>query len=124
MSSSSSNRTHRRGSPPTNYECEEPIILQTANTITHPMRCFLGCINYYRGSKCKTFYWVDHVLPSEYYKQEVFKLIQKVNLHQTKITADKYRIREMERGFDFQNLTLEKQVLALQIELKEGKASV
>ncbi|GJR84322.1 hypothetical protein Tco_0155107 [Tanacetum coccineum] len=76
-----------------------------------------------KGSKCKTFYWVDLELSSEYYKQEVFKLLQKVNLHQTKINADKCRIREMERGFDFQMSTLEKQVLALQMELKEIKAS-
>nr|GEU97180.1 RNA-directed DNA polymerase, eukaryota, reverse transcriptase zinc-binding domain protein [Tanacetum cinerariifolium] len=76
------------------------------------------------GSKCKTLYWVDPKLPSVYYKQEVFKLLQKVNLHQTKMNDDKCRMREMERGFDFQKSTLEKQVLALQIELKESEASV
>ncbi|GJQ98627.1 hypothetical protein Tco_0009766 [Tanacetum coccineum] len=98
MSSSSSNRSHHRGSPPTSCE--------------------------WYGSKCKTFNWVDPELPSEYYKQEVFKLLQKVNLNQTKINADKCKIREMERGFDFQKTTLEKQVLTLQMELKESKSSV
>ncbi|GJT59665.1 reverse transcriptase domain-containing protein [Tanacetum coccineum] len=48
MSSASSNQSRRRVSPPTICECEEPIILQTAKTIHHPMRHFLGCINYYR----------------------------------------------------------------------------
>ncbi|GJW07317.1 hypothetical protein Tco_1569740 [Tanacetum coccineum] len=124
MSSSSSNRSHHRGTPPTHCVCEEPVILQTSKTIDHPMRRFLGCINYYRGSKCKTFYWVDPELPSVYYKQEVFKLLQKVNLHQTKMNADKCRMTEMEREFDFQKSTLEKQVLALQMELKESKANV
>ncbi|GKB21390.1 hypothetical protein Tco_0855313 [Tanacetum coccineum] len=124
MSSSSSIRSHHRGTPPTHFVCEEPVILQTLKTIDHPMRRFLRCINYYRGSKCKTFYWVDHELPSVYYKQEVFKLLQKVNLHQTKMNADKCRMREMEREFDFQKSTLEKQVLALQMELKESKTNV
>ncbi|GJX47085.1 hypothetical protein Tco_0272275 [Tanacetum coccineum] len=115
MSSSSSNRSHHRGSPPTHCVCEEPVILQTSKTIDHPMRRFLGCINYYR---------VDPELPSVYYKQEVFKLLQKVNLHQTKMNVDKCRMREIEREFDFQKSTLEKQVLALQMELKESKTNV
>ncbi|GKD55618.1 hypothetical protein Tco_1289005 [Tanacetum coccineum] len=87
------------------------------------MRRFLGCINYYRGSKCKTFYWVDPELPSEYYKEEVFKLLQKVNFLQTKINADQHKIREMERAFDFEKSTLEKQVLGLKMQLKESKES-
>ncbi|GJV13155.1 hypothetical protein Tco_0775103 [Tanacetum coccineum] len=124
MSSSSSNRSHSRVSPPRECICKEPVILQTAKTIHHPMRRFLGCINYYRGSKCKTFYWVDPELPSEYYKEEVFKLLQKVNFLQTKINADQHKIREMERAFDFEKSTLEKQVLGLKMQLKESKESV
>ncbi|GJW82748.1 retrovirus-related pol polyprotein from transposon TNT 1-94 [Tanacetum coccineum] len=76
------------------------------------------------GSKCKTFYWVDHELLSEYYKEEVFKLLQKVNFLQTKINADQHKIREMERAFDFEKSTLEKQVLGLKMQLKESKESV
>ncbi|PWA59345.1 Thioredoxin [Artemisia annua] len=75
------------------------------------------------GSECKTFSWVDPELPNEYYNQEVFKLLKKVNLNQNKIDAENCTIREMERSFDFQKLTMEKEVLCLQMELKEMKSS-
>ncbi|PWA46121.1 hypothetical protein CTI12_AA510660 [Artemisia annua] len=117
MSSSSSNR-FRRDPPPTHCECEEPVILQTSKTINFPLRRFLGCVNYYHGSACETFYWVDPDLPNEYYKKEVFKLMKKVKLNENKIDE------ELKRSFDFERSTMHKQAVVLQMELKEMKASI
>ena len=67
---------------------------------------------------------MDPDLPNEYYKKEVFKLIRKVKLHENKIDADICRISEMQRSFDFQRSTMQKEAMVLQMELKEMKASV
>ncbi|PWA57892.1 hypothetical protein CTI12_AA404830 [Artemisia annua] len=68
--SSSSNRSYRPP-PPTHCEHEQPVIRQTSRTIDFPLRRFLGCVEYYNGSKCRTFYWLDPELPNDYYKHEV-----------------------------------------------------
>lgn len=123
-SSSSIHSRRRRDPPPTLCECEEPVIQQTAKTIDFPLRRFFGCVNYYKGSKCRTFYWIDDELPSEYYKKEVFKLIQKDKHQENRMKGVNGRIRDIERDFDLQKSTMEKHVLELQKELKETKASL
>ncbi|PWA40195.1 hypothetical protein CTI12_AA565110 [Artemisia annua] len=118
--SSSSNRSNRP-SPPTHCEHDQPVIRQTSWTIDFPLRSFLGCVEYYNGSKCKTFYWLDPELPNDYYKQEVFNLIQK----EKRMKEDKYgKIRDLEREIEFQKSTMEKEMFLLQLELKESKSSV
>lgn len=63
-------------------------------------------------------------MPNDYYKQEVFKLIQK----EKRLKEDKYsfngKIRDLEREIDFQKSTMEKEMFLLQLELKESKSSV
>ncbi|PWA53520.1 hypothetical protein CTI12_AA444220 [Artemisia annua] len=121
--SSSSNRSYRLP-PPTYCEHDQPVIRQTSRSIDFPLRRFLGCVEYYNGSKCKTFYWLDPELPNNYYKQEFFKLIQK----EKRLKEDKYsfngKIRDLERDIDFQKSTMEKEMFLLQLELKESKSSV
>lgn len=67
---------------------------------------------------------MDPDLPNEYYKKEVFKLMKKVKLHEHNIDADMCRISEMQKSFDFERSTMQKQVVVLQMEVKEMKASV
>ncbi|PWA80505.1 hypothetical protein CTI12_AA195600 [Artemisia annua] len=118
--SSSSNRSNRPP-PPTHCEHDQPVIRQTLRTIDFPLRRFLGCVEYYNGSKCKTFYWLDPELPNDYYKQEVFNLIQK----EKRMKEDMYgKIRYLEREIEFQKSTMEKEMFLLQLELKERKSSV
>lgn len=63
-------------------------------------------------------------MPNDYYKQEVFKLIQK----DKRLKEDKYsfngKIRDLEREIDFQKSTMEKEMFQLLLELKESKSSV
>jgi hypothetical protein len=60
-------------------------------------------------------------LPNDYYKQEVFNLIQK----EKRLKEDKYvKIRDLEREIEFQKSTMEKEMFLLQLELKESKSSV
>ena len=63
-------------------------------------------------------------MPNDYYKQEVFNLIQK----EKRLKEDKYsfngKIRDLEREIDFQKSTMEKEMFLLQLELKESKSSV
>ena len=63
-------------------------------------------------------------MPNEYYKKEVFKLMKKVEVTENKIDADMCIISEMQKSFDFERSTMQKQVVVLQMELKEMKASV
>ncbi|GJX46319.1 hypothetical protein Tco_0271509 [Tanacetum coccineum] len=70
----------------------------------------------------RTFYWVDPELPSDYYKQEVYKLIQKDKQLKEENYILNGKIRELQKEFDFEKSTLEKQVLMLQMELKESKS--
>ncbi|GKA52060.1 hypothetical protein Tco_0745256 [Tanacetum coccineum] len=88
------------------------------------MRAILGELstNVTKGSKCRTFYWVDPELPSDYYKQEVYKLIQKDKQLKEENYILNGKIRELQKEFDFEKSTLEKQVLMLQMELKESKS--
>lgn len=60
-------------------------------------------------------------MPNDYYKQEVFNLIQK----EKRLKEDKYgKIRDLEREIEFQKSTMEKEMFLLQLELKESKSSV
>ena len=63
-------------------------------------------------------------MPNEYYKKEVFKLMKKVKVTENKIDADMCIISEMQKSFDFERSTMQKQTMVLQMELKEMKASV
>lgn len=119
---SSSYSIHKRPPPPMFCECDEPVIQQTSRTIDYPLKRFLGCVNYYKGAKCKTFYWIDEDLPSEYYKKEVFKLIQKDKQQDKRVNGLYERIRDMEREFDLQKSTMEQHLLEMQKELKEAKS--
>lgn len=67
---------------------------------------------------------MDPDLPNDYYKQEVFKLLKKVKVNENKMDEVKCRIREIQMSFDFERSTMQKQVLGLQMELKEMKSSV
>lgn len=74
-----------------------------------------------QGSKCKTFYWLDPELPNDYYKQEVFNLIQK----EKRMKEDQYgKIRDLDREIEFFKSIMEKEMFLLQLELKESKSSV
>ncbi|PWA89039.1 hypothetical protein CTI12_AA115030 [Artemisia annua] len=121
--SSSSNRSYRPP-PPTHCEHEQPVIRQTSRTIDFPLRRFLGCVEYYNGSKCRTFYWLDPELPNDYYKHEVFKLIQKEKRLKEDKSSLNGKIKDLEREIDFQKATMEKEMFLLQLELKESKSSV
>lgn len=60
-------------------------------------------------------------MPNDYYKQEVFNLIQK----EKRLKEDKYgKIRDFEREIEFQKSSMEKEMFLLQLELKECKSSV
>ena len=60
-------------------------------------------------------------MPNDYYKQEVFNLIQK----EKRMKEDNYgKIRYLESEIEFQKSTMEKEMFLLQLELKESKSSV
>ena len=50
--------------------------------------------------------------------------MKKVKVTENKIDADMCIISEMQKSFDFERSTMQKQTMVLQMELKEMKASV
>ena len=50
--------------------------------------------------------------------------MKKVKVTENKIDADMCIISEMQKSFDFERSTMQKQAVVLQMELKEMKASV
>ncbi|PWA46925.1 hypothetical protein CTI12_AA505190 [Artemisia annua] len=83
MSTSSSSSNQYYGNFPRLCKCKNPLplVLRKSTTLNHPARRFLCCPNpSWSGNQCKAYYFVDDELPSDYYKYEMYNLMQKAGI--------------------------------------------
>ncbi|GJS56764.1 hypothetical protein Tco_0651548 [Tanacetum coccineum] len=78
---SSSSKTPKLKNKMGQFLCDRkkplPLVLRKATTLTNPARRFLCCPHpSWSGNQCDAYYFVDDELPSDYYKYEMYNLIQ------------------------------------------------
>ncbi|GKA58887.1 hypothetical protein Tco_0758200 [Tanacetum coccineum] len=108
------------------YLCEcanpLPLVLRKATTLTNPARRFLCCPHpSWSGNQCDAYYFIDDELPSDYYKYEMYNLMQQAgSRNKQKRPTDNTQIAEM--GNDMHLLKTE--FINMEKELKECRKNV
>ncbi|GKA11156.1 hypothetical protein Tco_0690589 [Tanacetum coccineum] len=108
------------------YLCEcanpLPLVLRKATTLTNPARRFLCCPHpSWSGNQCDAYYFIDDELPSDYYKYEMYNLMQQAgSQNKQKRPTDNTQIAEM--GNDMHLLKTE--FINMEKELKECRKNV
>ncbi|GKC48726.1 hypothetical protein Tco_1071471 [Tanacetum coccineum] len=91
------------------YLCEcanpLPLVLRKATTLTNPARRFLCCPHpSWYGNQCDAYYFIDDELPSDYYKYEMYNLMQQAgSRNKEKHLTDNTQIAEMENDMHLLN---------------------
>ncbi|GJU86195.1 hypothetical protein Tco_1293741 [Tanacetum coccineum] len=81
-------------------ECANPLPLAVygiASTLTNPARRFSLCPHpSWSGNQCDAYYFIDDELPSDYYKYEMYNLMQQArSQNKQKRPTDNTQIAEM-----------------------------
>ncbi|GKB23420.1 hypothetical protein Tco_0862821, partial [Tanacetum coccineum] len=91
------------------YLCEcanpLPLVLRKSTTLTNPARRFLCCPHpSWYGNQCDAYYFIDDELPSDYYKYEMYNLMQQAgSRNKEKHLTDNTQIAEMENDMHLLN---------------------